>query len=83
MAAWDCLAPSGILVALVSPGWERPANEAELVLFRRWFCDSSGAAEERSEDTFIESTPAMQSSVIWVVNEPLTRVFSSRMLRRL
>ena len=34
MAAWDCLAPAGTLVAVVSPGWECPANEAELLLFR-------------------------------------------------
>ena len=36
MAAWDCLAPCGTLVAVVSPGWEHAANETELVLFRRW-----------------------------------------------
>jgi hypothetical protein len=37
MAAWDCLAPGGTLVAVVSPGWECSANEPDLVLFRRWF----------------------------------------------
>jgi hypothetical protein len=37
MAAWDCLAPGGTLVAVLSPGWEHPANESELLLFRRWF----------------------------------------------
>jgi hypothetical protein len=37
MAAWDCLAPGGTLVAVVSPGWEDPLNETNLLLFRRWF----------------------------------------------
>ena len=27
MAAWDCLARGGTLVAVVTPGWEHPANE--------------------------------------------------------
>jgi hypothetical protein len=31
MAAWDCLAPGGTLVALLSPGWERPARTSPLM----------------------------------------------------
>jgi len=64
MAAWDCLAPGGTLVAVVSPGWERPADETELLLFRRWFATVHAHQEELSEDTFIESAQPMQSRLI-------------------
>jgi hypothetical protein len=37
MTAWACLATGGNLVAMLSPGWEDPANETELLLFRHWF----------------------------------------------
>ena len=71
MAAWDCLAPGGTLVAVVSPGWERPANETELLLFRRWFATVQAHQEELAEDTFTESAPPMQSRLIWAVMPPL------------
>jgi hypothetical protein len=71
MAAWNCLAPGGTLVAVISPGWERPANETELVLFRRWFETVHAHQEELSEDTFTESAPPMQSRLIWAVRELL------------
>ena len=67
MAAWDCLAPGGTLVAVVGPGWERPTNETELLLFRRWFTTVHARQEELSEDMFIESAPPLQSSLIWAV----------------
>jgi hypothetical protein len=72
MAAWDCLAPGGTLVAVVSRGWERPANETELLLFRCWFATVQVRHEELSEGTFIESAPPMQSRLIWAVREPLS-----------
>jgi len=71
MAAWDCLAPGGTLVAVLSPGWECPANETELLLFRRWFATVHARQEELPEDTFSESAPPMQSSLIWAVKERL------------
>ena len=71
MAAWNCLAPGGTLVAVISPGWERPANETELVLFGRWFETVHAHQEELSEDTFTESAPPMQSRLIWAVRELL------------
>jgi hypothetical protein len=49
MAAWACLAPGGALVAVVSPGWEHPTNETELLLFRRWFATVHARQEELSE----------------------------------
>src|SRR5215469_11586360 len=52
MAAWDCLAPGGTLVAVVSPGWEYPSNETDLLLFRRWFAMVRARQEELPEDTF-------------------------------
>jgi hypothetical protein len=64
MAAWDCLTPGGTLVAVVSPGWERPTNETELLLFRRWFATVQARQEELPEDTFTESAPPMQSGLI-------------------
>jgi hypothetical protein len=60
-AAWDCLAPGCTLVAVVSPGWELPANEKELLLFRPWFETVHARQEELSEDTFAESAPPMRS----------------------
>jgi hypothetical protein len=71
MAAWDCLAPGGTLVAVISPGWEIPANETELLLFRRWFATVQARQEELPEDTFTESAPPMQSRLVWAVREPL------------
>jgi len=71
MAAWDCLATGGTLVAVLSPGWECPANETELLLFRRWFATVHARQEELAEDTFSESAPPMQSSLIWAVKERL------------
>ena len=71
MAAWDCLAPGGTLVAVVSPGWERSTNETELLLFRRCFATIRARQEELSGDTFIESAPPMQSRLIWAVRELL------------
>jgi hypothetical protein len=50
MAAWDCLVPGGTLAAVVSPGWEHPANETELLLFQRWFATVHGRQEEPSEN---------------------------------
>ena len=73
MAAWDCLAPGGTLVAVVSPGWERSTTETELLLFRRWFATVQAHQEELSEDTFTESAPPMQSRLIWAVREPVTQ----------
>lgn len=73
MAVWDCLAPGGILVAVVSPGWERPENETELLIFRRWFVTVRVHQEELSEDTFTESAPPTQSRLIWAVGEPLVQ----------
>lgn len=73
MAAWDCLAPGGTLVAVLSPGWERPANETELLLFRRWFATVHARQEELPEETFIESAPLMQSRLIWAVRDPLVQ----------
>jgi hypothetical protein len=64
--AWDCLAPRGILVAVVSPGWEHPASETELLLFQGWFATVHARQEELPEDAFGESAP-----LIWVVREPL------------
>jgi hypothetical protein len=64
MAAWDCLAPGGILVAVVSRGWERSTNETELLLFRRWFETVQARQEELSGDNFTESEPPMQSRLI-------------------
>ena len=61
IAAWDCLAPGGTLVAV---GWERPANETELLLFRRWFVTVRVHQEELPEDTFGESAPPIQSRLI-------------------
>ena len=72
MAALDCFAPGGTLVAVVSPGWEHPANETELLLFRRWFATVQAHQEELSEETFIDSAPPMQSRLIWARKEPLT-----------
>jgi hypothetical protein len=69
MAAWDCLAPGGTLVAVISPGWERPADETELLLFRRWFATVQARQEELSEETFVESVPPIQSRLIWAVRE--------------
>ena len=37
MAASDCLALGGLLVAVISHGGKRTTNETELLLFRRWF----------------------------------------------
>jgi hypothetical protein len=71
MAAWDYLASRGTLVAVVSPGWERPTNETDLLLFRRWFATVHARQEELSEDTFSESGPPMQSRLIWAVRGPL------------
>ena len=73
MVAWDCVAPGGTLVAVVSPGWEHPANETELLLFRRWFATVQAGQEELPEDTFGESAPPMQSRLIWAVREPLAQ----------
>jgi hypothetical protein len=73
MAAWDCLAPGGTLVAVVSPGCERPARETELLLFRRWLATVQARQEELSEDTFVESAQSMRSRLIWAVREPLTQ----------
>jgi hypothetical protein len=73
MAAWDCLAPGGTLVAVLSPGWEHPANETELLLFRRWFATVQAHQEELSEDTFTESAPPMRSTLIWAVREPVAQ----------
>jgi hypothetical protein len=71
MAAWDCLAPGGTLVAVISPGWEHPANETELLLFRRWFATVHARHEELSEDTFTESAPPLRSRLVWAVKKPL------------
>jgi hypothetical protein len=74
MAAWDCLAPGGTLVAVFSPGWEHPAaNETELLLFRRWFATVQAHQEELPEDTFTESAPPMQSRLIWAIRDPLVQ----------
>jgi hypothetical protein len=73
MAAWDCLAPGGTLVAVVSPGWERATKETELLLFRRWFETVHARQEELPEDTFIESGPPMRSRLIWAVRERVTQ----------
>jgi len=79
MAAWDCLAPGGTLEAVTSPGWERPANETELLSFRRWFPSVHARQEELPEDTFTECAPPMRSRLVWAVREPLThRVQSAR-----
>ena len=67
----DCLAPGGTLVAVLSTGWECPANETELLLFRRWFATVHARQEELPEDTFTESAPPMQSRLIWAVKERL------------
>jgi hypothetical protein len=67
MAAWDCLAPGGTLAAVVSPGWECPANETDLLLFHRWFAAVHACQEELSEGTFIESAAPMQSRLIWAL----------------
>jgi hypothetical protein len=72
MAAWDCLAPGGTLVAVISPGWEHPANETELLLFRRWFAAVQARQEELPEDTFTESAPPMRSRLIWAVRQSVT-----------
>jgi hypothetical protein len=71
MAAWDCLALGGTLVAVISPGWERPANETDVRPFRRWFAAVQAPQEELPKDTFIESAPPMQSRLISAVREPL------------
>jgi hypothetical protein len=55
---------------VISPGWESPANETELLLFRRWFATVRALQEELSEDTFTESAPPMRSRLIWAVKEP-------------
>ena len=60
-------------VALLSEGWERTANETELLLFRRWFETVHARQEEVSEDTFTESAPPMQSRLIWAVKDPLVQ----------
>ena len=65
----DCLAPGGTLVAVLSTGWECPANEAELLLFRRWFATVGSRQQELPEDTFTESAPPMQSRLIWALKE--------------
>jgi len=67
------LASGGTLVAVISPGWERPANETELLLFRRWFETVQARQEELPEDTFTESAPPMQSRLIWAVKKPSTQ----------
>jgi hypothetical protein len=72
MAAWDCLAPGGTLVAVVSPGWERPAKETDSLLFRRWFTTVRARQEDLPEDTFTESALPMQSRLIWAVKEPVS-----------
>jgi hypothetical protein len=54
MTAWDCLTPGGTLVAVVSPGWEHPANETELLLFRCWFATIHARQKLLPEDTFGE-----------------------------
>jgi hypothetical protein len=72
MAAWDCLSPGGTLVAVLSLGWECPANETELLLFRRWFATVHARLEKLSEETFSESAPPMQSRLVWAIKEPLT-----------
>jgi hypothetical protein len=82
-AAWDCLAPGGTLVAVVSQGWERPAKETELLLFRRWFATVQARQKELPEDTVLESAPPMQSRLIWAVKRnsypmSLTRVIVRR-----
>jgi len=73
MAAWDCLAPGGTLVAVVIAGWERHANGTELLLFRRWFATVYARQEELSEEAFTETAPTMQSRLIWAVREPVTQ----------
>jgi hypothetical protein len=73
MAAWDCLAPGGTLIAVLSPGWEHPTNEMELLPFRRWFATVHARQEELSEDTFTESAPPMRSTLIWAVGERVTQ----------
>ena len=70
MAAWDCLARGGRLVAVVSPGWEHPANETSCCSSGRWFATVRARQEELPEDTFGESAPPMQSMLIWAVREP-------------
>jgi hypothetical protein len=73
MAAWDCLAPGGTLVAVISPGWEGPANERELLLFGRWFATVQTRQEVLPENTFIEAAPPMQSRLIWAVRQRVTQ----------
>jgi hypothetical protein len=67
------LAPGGTLIAVLCPGREHPANEMELLLFRRWFATVLARQEELPEDTFTESAPPMQSRLIWVVRERVTQ----------
>jgi hypothetical protein len=45
-------AGGGTLVAGVSPGWEHPATETELQLFRRWF---ETVRQEELPNTFTET----------------------------
>ena len=73
MAAWDCLAPGGTLVAVIRQGWEHPANETELLLFRSWFETVHARQEDLPEHDLIASAPPMQSRLIWAVREPLTQ----------
>ena len=58
--------------AVVRPGWGCPANETELLLFRRSFAAVRARQEELPEDTFTESAPPMQSS-IWSVRKRVTQ----------
>jgi hypothetical protein len=82
VAAWDCLAPGGTLVAVLSSGWECPGNETELLLFQRWFATVHARQEELSEDTFIESAPPMQFRLVWTVGQSVNPLSLTRVIER-